>query len=397
MRLLITGDWHLGKIVNNYALLTEQAELLDQVMQHAINENIDALIITGDIYDRAIPPKEAVNLFNDFLSTLILTHHKKVLMISGNHDSLDRMAFGSSLLEKAGLFIAPRFDKTVYAVTLEDAFGPVNFYMIPYTPYQEVRYALQDDSIQTFHQAYEKMFATTQVDTSKRNVFITHAFAVSNVVKVETSDSEKTLAMGGIECVDVKLFAPFDYVALGHIHKPQRIEKDHYRYAGSLYKYSFSEANHQKSMILLDLMEKGHIEQSLISLKATKDFVVLTDTFEALMHNPTLQEKHKNDYVKIVLLDEQEVINPVGKLKAFFPFLMEFKYQNPKVFTYKDASMSEALQQALYHKTEASFEENVVIMFEDFADKTAGIVLNESQKGLLVKLTNQVLKEDQSL
>lgn len=394
MRILITGDWHLGKIINNYSMLEEQKEVVKLIGRQAIEHEVDAVIITGDIYDRAIPPKEAIVIYDAFVTDLVLKNNIKVIAIAGNHDSQERLSFGNSLLSEAGYHIASKYDGTIEKIVLHDDFGPLHIHLIPFITFQEVRAILGDETIDSYHMAYQRMLERETIDERMRNILVTHAYVVGNVEMPEISDSEKTLALGGMEYVDRMLFDAFDFVALGHIHKPQKIGDVNHRYTGSIMKYSFSEADHKKSTILLDIKAKGEITYDLLPLRSGRDLVVIKDEFEHILENKTRILAHRNDYVKIILEDEQEILEPVPKLKEIFPFIMEFKYANPKTFRIEESLMSESLAKKLHENKKTRFPELVLEMFEDFASKTAEYDLDEQGTALILKTVDKLIKEE---
>ncbi|MFP4177378.1 MAG: exonuclease SbcCD subunit D [Acholeplasmataceae bacterium] len=392
--MLITGDWHLGKIINNYSLLEQQKQVVEQIKGQAIDNNVDAVIITGDIYDRAIPPKEAIAVFDAFVTELVGKKKIRVIAIAGNHDSQERLSFGSGLLSETGYHIASKYDGRIERVTLHDDFGPVHVHLIPFLSYQEVRAILKDESIDSYHTAYQRMLEAETIDTSERNVLVTHAYVVSNTVMPETSDSEKMLALGGIDYVDRDLFKDFDFVALGHMHKPQKIGDPNNRYSGSIMKYSFSEANHKKSTILLDLKAKHDTTYELLPLRSKPDLVVIQDYFANIIGDKERLSAHRNDYVKIILEDEKEILEPVPRLKEVLPLIMEFKYAYPRAFAIERSLMSESLAEQLHGKEKTRFPELVLNMFEDFAAKTASYELNEKERALIQDAVQQLIKEE---
>lgn len=395
MKVFVTGDWHLGKVINNYSMIEEQTFVLNEIKEKAIENNIDMIIITGDVYDRAIPPKEAISLFDAFVSTCINELKIKIMLISGNHDSYDRLSFGGSIFQSSGFYIGKKFTNKIDTITLQDEFGPINFYLIPFSPYQEIRMLLEDKTINCFQEAYKRMFESTPINTQERNVLITHTFVVSNVSRPLESDSEKTLALGGIDFVDSSLFKDFDYVALGHIHRPQKIQKETYRYAGSILKYSFSEVNHKKSLIELQFNEKNSLEQKLIPLTTVRDMVVVKGMYEDIINDEKNIKDNKGNYVKIILDDTTEITDVVSKLKRHYPLIMEFKYSQPRKYSVEHGLMSEELAKKIQNSSGKEYESTVLEMFEDFADKTADMTLTEDQKDIIHDTVSTILKEEQ--
>jgi len=394
MRILFTGDWHLGKIINNYSLLEQQKEVVEDIKRQAIEHEVDVVIITGDIYDRAIPPKEAIVVFDAFVTDMVHKEKIKIIAIAGNHDSQERLSFGNSLLAESGYYIASKYEKSIEKVTLHDAFGPIHVYLIPFMPYQEVKAILADETIDSYHMAYQRMLERETIDPNARNILVTHAYVVANTVMPETSDSEKLLALGGMEYVDCDLFEDFDFVALGHMHKPQKIGDPNNRYTGSIMKYSFSEANHKKSTILLEFKAKRDMTYQLLPLKSRRDLVVIQDYFDNIIKDKNRIRAHKDDYIKIILEDDKEILEPVPKLKEVFPLIMEFKYAYPRVFAIEQSLMSESLAKQLHQNKKNRFPELVLNMFEDFSCKTAEYELDEKDCTLIQKTVETLIKEE---
>ena len=251
MKLMHLSDLHLGKRVNEFSLLEDQQYILNEILQMADRERPDGVIIAGDVYDKAVPPAEAVSLLDRFLVELA-RRSLQVFVISGNHDSPERMAFGGRLMEGSGLHMAPVYRGQVDPIPLEDAYGPVNLYLLPFVKPAQVRRFFPDREIATYTQALEAAISAMDLDPRVRNVLVTHQF----VTGAERCDSEE-LSVGGSDNVDVSVFAPFDYVALGHIHGPQCVGRETVRYCGTPLKYSFSEARHRKSVTLVELAPRG--------------------------------------------------------------------------------------------------------------------------------------------
>lgn len=316
MKFIHLADLHLGKIIYQRSLIEIQADLLNQVMNYMNKNDIHTLVMAGDIYDRAIASQESIAVLNDFLDQMINVYHHQVLMITGNHDSSERMNFGSSLLKSQGLYIASYPQKQLQPIEIED----VNFYLVPFFKPSYMRYLYQNDDLKTYQDAFSYYLQQQYFDTSKPCVLVTHQFFAGNQ-DVIRSESEVTLTVGGSEIIDVDLLEDFDYVALGHLHASQKVKYDHVRYAGSLMKYSFDEVNQTKGMVEVTIDENGVLTQ-IIPLKPQKDFVKLKGRFEDVMH----YEDNQQDFISIELLDKQIVGHAFERLKEKFPDLLQITY-----------------------------------------------------------------------
>jgi DNA repair protein SbcD/Mre11 len=322
MKLMHTADWHLGKIVNSVHMTDDQALILEQIKQVIEKEQPDAVIVAGDLYDRAIPPRDAVELLNNTWNWLIGEKEIPVLSISGNHDSPDRLDFGSQLFKASNLYIETKLREGLEPVTLQDAHGPVHFHLIPYTEPADVRAFFKDDTITTHQRAMERIvsYITDNNDMAERHVFVGHAFLAGGM----ESDSEERLSMiGGSPYVDASLFEPFTYAAFGHLHQAQRITSDHIRYSGSPLKYSFSEANHKKSVTIIELDNAGFQSFEKINLEPKRDMRIVEGYFDELMEG--VSGGSKTDYLHIRLLDDGQLLDPMGKLRKLYPNILRLE------------------------------------------------------------------------
>lgn len=320
MKFIHIGDIHLGKTLHQQNLLPLQIDLLDQVLQHMNRENIEVLIIAGDIYDRSVPSKEAVNALNDFLSKAIFTYHKKILMISGNHDSSERLNFASELLKEQGLYIVSYPQKVLEPIIIDD----VNFYLVPFFKPSYIRYIFEDNSITTYQEAYVKYLENQQIDTTKTNVLVTHQFVASNKEAI-TSESEVILSVGGTEIIDVSLFEKFDYVALGHLHASQKIRHEYIRYSGSLMKYSFDEVNQSKGMVEVEIANK-QIAITQIPLLPLQDVKKYKGIFASFMEDTVILER--NDFIAFELEDTMIIPSAIDRLRTLYPNVLQITYPN---------------------------------------------------------------------
>ena len=319
MRFLHLADLHLGRQLNDWSLLDDQKAVLEQILSVADSEKIDAVLIAGDVYQRSSPQAEAVALFDSFVSRLAVTG-RKVFVISGNHDSAQRISYFSSLIRSSGVYVTEAFDGTLQSVPLRDRDGEIVVWMLPFLRHSDVRRRLPGEKAATYQEAVEAVLRQTQVDPSKRNVLICHQF----ITGCETSDSEER-AVGGLDNIDASVFDAFDYVALGHIHKPQKVLRETLRYAGSPLKYSFSEADHKKSAVVVDMREKGDIQVRTVPLYPVHDLRLIEGKLDDLKNMP-----YSEDYVWITVHDELPPPDARVTLSVTFPNMMKYSVVNSR-------------------------------------------------------------------
>ncbi len=324
MKLIHLSDLHLGKRVNEYSMLEDQKYILKSILAIIDREAPDGVIIAGDVYDKSVPSAEAVQLFDEFL-TRLSNRGIEVFVISGNHDSPERMAFGSRLMDASGIHIGGVYDGTVTPYTLTDSHGEVRVYMLPFLKPIHLR-GFFDGEIETYTDAMRVAVEAMKIDTGVRNVLITHQFVTGAV----RSESEE-ISVGGTDNVDVSVFDDFDYVALGHIHSPQNCSSERVRYCGTPLKYSFSEAKDKKSVTVVELGEKGNLTVRCVPLEPLRDMVELRGRYDELVsrdfYNGT---SYTTDYVHITLTDEEDIVDAVGKLRAVYHNLMKLDYDNAR-------------------------------------------------------------------
>lgn len=325
MRLLHIADLHIGKRVNEFSMLEDQAYVLEQIQGMVKERKPDGILIAGDVYDKTQPSAEAVELLDDFL-TKLSEKNCPIFMISGNHDSPERLGFGSRIMKKNGLHIAGVFDGKIQKEVLEDKYGKVNIYMLPFLKPAKVN-QYYEEQIETYEEAIKKVLGTAEINKEERNVLIAHQFITSGSQKPEQSDSE-TLSIGGLDNIDISAFDNFDYVALGHIHRPQKIGRDTIRYAGSPLKYSFSESKHHKSVTLLEITEVINIE--LIPLVPCHDLREIKGPIEELLKIGREDKEFYLDYIHATLTDEGEIYDAIGQLRQVYPNLMALDFDNSR-------------------------------------------------------------------
>ena len=319
MKLIHLSDLHIGKRVNEISMIEDQEYILLQILRIIDEEKADAVLIAGDVYDKSVPSAEAVTLFDEFLCRLA-NRKIPVLIISGNHDSPERLAFGNRLLELGGIHISPVYDGTVQSVTLADEYGEVVFRLLPFIKPAHVKRFYPDSGIESYTDAVRVAIEKMGIDTAGRNVLLTHQF----VTGAATCESEE-ISVGGSDNVDASVFDGFDYVALGHIHGPQNIGSNRIRYCGTPLKYSFSECHHHKSVTVVKLGAKGEVELQLRPLMPKHDLRQIRGTFAELN-----EAAASDDYLHIILTDEEDVPEAVGKLRLIYPNLMKLSYDNTR-------------------------------------------------------------------
>lgn len=327
MKFIHTGDLHIGKRVNEFNMIEDQKYILEQFISIVKSEKPEGIIIAGDVYDKSQPSGEAVELFDDFLTKLAALVNV-VFIISGNHDSPERLSFGSRILKKNGLYIAGVFNGKLDKITLKDEYGPVHVYLMPFVKPAVVR-AFYDEDMESYNDAVGVIISNEDICTRERNILVAHQFVTSGGVSPERSDSE-SISLGGLDNVDASLFQSFDYVALGHIHRPQRIGRDEIRYAGSPLKYSFSEARHHKSVTVIEIKEKGNVTIEMMPLLPLRDLREIKGPIDELIKIGKEDTKGATDYIHATITDEEEIYDALGKLRQVYPNIMILDFDNKR-------------------------------------------------------------------
>ena len=322
MRFLHLSDLHLGKRVNEFSMLEDQAYILKEILNIIDEQKVEAVLIAGDIYDKVIPSAEAVRLLDDFL-TRLAARELPVFLISGNHDSAERVAFGSRLMSSRQIYLSPVFESDVEPITISDRYGEINIYMLPFVKPSLVKRVYPEEEIITYQDAVNVAVQHMQIDTDKRNILLAHQF----VTGAARCDSEE-LSVGGLDDVDASIFDGFDYVALGHLHGPQKIGKETVRYSGTPLKYSFSEANQKKAAVIVDVEEKGKINIQQIPLVPKHDMREIRGTYMEVTALDFYKDMKTDDYLHITLTDEEDIPDAIGKLRTIYPNIMKLSYDN---------------------------------------------------------------------
>ena len=376
MKLVHLSDLHLGKRVNEFSMLEDQKHILWEILRIIGQEKPDGVIIAGDVYDKAVPPAEAVALLDEFLVRLA-GMRTEVFIISGNHDSAERIAFGSRLIRESGVHLSPVFSGKIEPCTLTDEYGEVQIRMLPFIKPADVRHAFPEEEIGDYTDAVRTVIRHMNPDPSVRNVLVAHQF----VTGAERSDSED-VSVGGMDNVDASVFEPFDYVALGHIHGPQRIGRETVRYCGTPLKYSFSERNHVKSVTVVTLSEKGRTEIRTVPLIPLHDMREIRGTYEELTLRKNWEGTATDDYLHVILTDENDVPDAMARLRVIYPNIMKVDYDNQRTRT---ASLT-----GLAEETERKSE---MELFEEFYAGQNGQPLSGEQRSFAEALLEKLKEE----
>ncbi len=375
MRFLHTADWHLGRNLHGFDLLDDQAYILEQIIAMAEDSAVDAVIIAGDVYDRALPPADAVELFDDALNRLAVDLAVPVLIIAGNHDSGPRLAFGARLLAAQGVHIAGPGTATPYTCALDDRHGPVRVTLLPYAEPAHVRHALDDDSLHDHDRATRARLARLS-ERGQRHVLVAHLFALGG----GTSDSERPLSVGGAEQVAIDAFAGFSYTALGHLHRPQAFNAQRIAYAGSPLAYSLSEADQTKSVSLVELDKAGSVHIERLPLSPKRAVRRVRGRLDDILAMPA-----SNDYLGITLNDAGALYDPLGKLRARFPHVVHI---DRPAYT---------PQGPVAHRADLQGDSGLLALFEDFVQAQTGAFMDDDQRKVAEATQDAVLRAERAL
>lgn len=377
MKFIHLSDLHLGKRVNEFSMIEDQAYILKQILDIIKKEEPDAVLIAGDIYDKPVPPVEAVELFDDFLKRLARLQ-VQVFVISGNHDSPERLAFASVLMKPSGIHIAPVYHGTVCPVSLKDGYGTVNIFMLPFIKPAHVRGAFPKEHAESYTEAVRTAISHMDIEESQRNILVTHQFVTGAL----RSQSEE-ISAGGSDNVDASVFHMFDYVALGHIHGPQHVGSERIRYCGTPLKYSFSEANHVKSVTIGELKEKGDLQIRTEKLVPLHELRELKGMYEELANRKNYEGTKTDDYIHITLTDEEDILDAVGKLRVIYPNLMKLDYDNSRTQGNQQITGGEMTE------TRTPLE-----MILEFYEKQNNRPMSEKQEGLVKELMEKIWEDN---
>lgn len=377
MKIMHLSDLHIGKKVNEYSMLQDQIYILKEILRIIDNEKVETVIIAGDVYDRSLPPNEALELFDEFLYQLS-GRNVNVFVISGNHDSPERISYGGRMMTENKIFLSPVYDGNVKPITLNDDYGEVNFYLLPFVRPADIRRYFPDENIENYTDAVKVAIDNMNVDFSERNILVTHQF----VTGAELSESEDII-VGGTDNVSGEVFDGFDYVALGHIHREQTVGKDNIRYCGTPLKYSFSEAKNIKSVTILDFNDKGNIEYSKIPLTPFRDMREIRGTYYELTLKSSYESTNTEDYLHITLTDEEDIPDAIGKLRSIYPNIMKLDYDNLRT---RGSGIVDAIENI---ESKSPFE-----LFADLFKQQSNQDMSEEQEEIMRNLIDKIWEEN---
>lgn len=377
MKIMHLSDLHIGKKVNEYSMLQDQIYILKEILHIIDDEKVETVIIAGDVYDRSLPPNEALELFDEFLYQLS-SRNVNVFVISGNHDSPERISYGGRMMTENKIFLSPVYDGNVKPITLNDDYGEVNFYLLPFVRPADIRRYFPDENIENYTDAVKVAIDNMNVDFSERNILVTHQF----VTGAELSESEDIM-VGGTDNVSGEVFDGFDYVALGHIHREQTVGKDNIRYCGTPLKYSFSEAKNIKSVTILDFNDKGNIEYSKIPLTPLRDMREIRGTYYELTLKSNYESTNTEDYLHITLTDEEDIPDAIGKLRSIYPNIMKLDYDNLRT---RGSGTVDAIENI---ESKSPFE-----LFADLFKQQNNQDMSEEQEEIMRNLIDKIWEEN---
>ena len=398
MKIIHTGDWHIGKIVNEFSMIDDQRYILNELIKLINLEKPDVLIIAGDIYDRSIPPVEAVDLLNEVFSKILIDNKVKIVAISGNHDSGERVSFGSKILEKEGLYIQGIIEDEIKSIRIDDEEGNVNFYMIPYVDPAILRRKFNNPEIRNHNDAMKAVINRIKpsLNENERNIVVTHGYVtykrkddidkdgenLYELADLEVSDSERPLSIGGTDLIDSDNFDCFDYVALGHLHGRQKVGREEIRYSGSLMKYSFSEINHKKGVVIIEIDGNKKINIRQEELRPKRNMRIIKGPLDELIKAGLDDCSNREDYIQAILTDEGEIIDPIGKLRSVYPNIMILKREEKKDIGTSLTAASKG------YKSKTELE-----LFEEYYDRLGSGEFTEEKKEVIRNVVNEVFRE----
>ena len=379
MKFIHTADLHLGKVVNGYSMLEDQIYALQQIKDYVKEHKPDALVLAGDIYDRAQPAATAIRMYSEFLREVLIDLDTPVLAIAGNHDGADFLEFGHDLFSSINYHVAGRYNGELKKVILNDKHGVVNFYLMPFADYEVVRHYLENEEIKSLDDATRETLLLNEVDREERNVMVTHNFVVNSNEDLIESDSEKRLFVGGKESVSASYFDSFDYVALGHLHRNQVVKSKKVCYSGSMLKYSFSEELHTKSVSLIEMDEKGVLDVSFLPIVPLRDVRTVKGTLAEVLDDAGKSD----DYLQVILTDEGELIEPMAKLREVYPNVMTLRLERDVIRESDDEVIDRC------EGKELSPEE----LFARFYESQRGEELGELRGSVVESIVKEVLQD----
>lgn len=377
MKLMHLSDLHIGKRVNEFSMIEDQKYILAQILTILEQEQADGVILAGDIYDKPVPPVEAVQVFDGFL-TRLADRKIPVFAISGNHDSAERISFGAHLMSSRGVYLSRVYDGRVEKISLTDSYGEVCIYLLPFLKPAAVRHVFEEAEIGSYQDAVRLAVSGLEVDPEKRNLLVAHQF----VTGASRCESEETI-VGGLDQVDASVFEDFDYVALGHLHSPQHVERETIRYCGTPLKYSFSESEQEKSVTLVELKEKGQIAIRKVPLVPLRDMRKIRGTYLEVTARSFYEGTNTEDYLQVTLTDEQDIPDGMQKLRVIYPNLMRLEYDNQRTRENKTVKSAKAVEK----KSELE-------LFEEFFEIQNNQPVSEQQRRFVEKLIQEIQEKE---
>ena len=378
MKIIHLADLHIGKRVNEFSMIDDQKYILNQILEIIDKEKPDAVIIAGDVYDKQVPSIEAVELLDSFISD-ISKRKTTTFIISGNHDSAERLAFGSSLMAMGKIYISPVYNGKISKYTLKDDFGSANFYLLPFVKPSHVKRFFPDEKIESYTDAIKVVVDNLKLDTSEINILIAHQF----VTGASRTESEE-ISVGGLDNVDASVFEDFDYVALGHIHRPQKIGIERIRYCGTPLKYSFSEVNDTKSVSIIEINSKEDFNLRMISLIPKRDMRKIRGTYEELTTKTSYENTNTDDYIHVTLTDEFNVADAIQKLRVIYKNIMKLEYDNMRTRESRKINLDDMVIE----------NKNPLEIFSEFYKLQNNKEMNDEQKEIIKKIMEEVWEEN---
>lgn len=377
MKLIHLSDLHLGKRINEVSMIEEQKYILDKVIDIIKEEQPDVLLLAGDIYDRTVPSEEAVSLLDCFL-TRISKKGIPIYLISGNHDSGERLQFGAALLKKNGIYFSTVYKGEVDSFMLKDQYGELQIHLLPFVKPAQVRNYFPNEKIENYNDALSVIINHMNIDNSIRNVIVAHQL----ITGAARTDSEE-ISIGGQDNCDAQLFSPFDYVALGHLHGPQKVQKENIRYCGTLLKYSFSEVNQKKSVTIVELNEKGSVIIRTRELTPLHDMGILKGSYNELMSKEFHKSIPKENYYKIILTEEEDIIDGAGRLSTVYPNVLQVDYDNQRTRESQDIHVEGVVE-----------SKSPLQHFEEFYEMQNNKSMDSEQTAYVRKMMESIWEEE---
>lgn len=377
MKIIHLADLHIGKRVNEFSMIDDQKHILNQILEIIDKEKPDAVIIAGDVYDKQVPSIEAVELLDSFISD-ISKRKTTTFIISGNHDSAERLAFGSSLMAMGKIYISPVYNGKISKYTLKNDFGSANFYLLPFVKPNHVKRFFPDEKIESYTDAIRVVVDNLKLDTSEINILIAHQF----VTGASRTESEE-ISVGGLDNVDASVFEDFDYVALGHIHRPQKIGIERIRYCGTPLKYSFSEVNDTKSVSIIEINSKEDFNLRTIPLIPKRDMRKIRGTYEELITKTSYENTNTDDYIHVTLTDEFNVVDAIQKLRVIYKNIMKLEYDNMRTRESRKINLDDMVIE----------NKNPLEIFSEFYKLQNNKEMDDEQKEIIKKIMEEVWEE----